>query len=183
MNIVILNGNQDAAHSAFDSYLDQIVMRLSGAGHGVTAFTLRDMEIRQCAGCFACWLKTPGLCVHRDDHESILRAYVGSDLVLFASPLVMGFTSALLKRATDRILPILLPYIDGSSGECRHFMRYEKHPLMALLYDPEDDTDDKDRTIVASMWSRLARNARSRLIFSTQCTVPVEEVCHEIAGL
>ena len=183
MKIVILNGNPDASNNRFDSYLDDIGAWLSGAGHGVTAFALRDMEIRQCIGCFGCWLKTPGSCVLKDEHEGILRAYVDGDVVVFASPLTMGFTSALLKKTTDRIVPILLPYIDGSSGECRHFTRYEKQPLIAVLYEPEDDTDNEDLDIIATMWRRLARNAKSQLALFSSCAVPVEEVCHEIARM
>jgi multimeric flavodoxin WrbA len=125
----------------------------------------------------------PGICALKDEFEGILRAYVESDMVVFASPLAMGFTSALLKKATDRIVPILLPYIDGSSGECRHFQRYEKQPLMALLYEPEDDTDNEDLDIIANMWRRLARNAKSGLALCSSTAVPVEEVCHEITGM
>jgi multimeric flavodoxin WrbA len=180
MNIVILNGNPDETDSSFDGYLDAMVARLAEGGHVVTTFLLRSMEIRQCAGCFDCWIRSPGICPLDDDCKGVLLAFIASDLVIFASPLLMGFTSALLKTTTDRMLPLLLPYIDGASGECRHFLRYQSMPQMAILYAPECDTDTEDLDIVATMWQRLARNYRARLAFVGATTEPVEEVCSEI---
>ena len=180
MDIVVLNGNAAETNAGFDDYLAVLADRMRLRGNTVTIFPLREMDIRSCIGCFSCWVKTPGVCIFADDHPAILRAYVAGDLVLFAAPLVMGFTSALLKKATDRIIPILLPYIDGASGECRHFLRYARSPEMAVLYQPEEDTDFADLEIMQNMWRRLARNAQSRIAFSRSINDPVEEVCREI---
>jgi len=90
----------------------------------VNTLELRSMDLRQCSGCFGCWLKTPGVCATQDQHGQLIRAYLDADVAVLASPLVLGFSSGLLKRAADKLIPILLPYIDASTGECRHFPRY-----------------------------------------------------------
>ncbi|MBP7867400.1 MAG: flavodoxin family protein [Acidobacteria bacterium] len=183
MNVTVVNGNPDPGHGAFDGHLDALARHLGSHGHRCTLLPLRDLDIRQCTGCFSCWLRTPGRCVLPDRYEDVLRAYLASDLLVFASPLVMGFTSALLKRATDRIVPVVLPYIDGSSGECRHFPRYDHTPALAVLYEPEPDTDAEDLEILDLLWRRLARNAATRLAFVKPVSVDPEEVTHAIDRL
>ncbi|MBJ6725499.1 flavodoxin family protein [Geomesophilobacter sediminis] len=179
MNVMIVNGNPDP-DSGFDARLSRLAESARARGDRVQEFTLRELSIAQCVGCFGCWVKTPGICVFRDDQENILRGYVAADLVVMASPLIMGFTSALLKRCTDRIIPVLLPFIDTSTGECRHFLRYGKAPLLAVVYAPEPDTDPEDVEIAANLWQRLARNAGSRIACFRSLEQPLEEVWNEL---
>jgi len=94
---------------------------------------------------------------------------------------VLGFSSGLLKRAADKLIPILLPYIDASTGECRHFPRYPKLPRLAVLYQDEPDTVDEDRAITREIWSRMARNANTSLIACLSTTMATTEVAHAIA--
>jgi multimeric flavodoxin WrbA len=182
MRVVIFNGNPDPTNEAFDGYLEELAAALESAGHSAKRLCLRDMDIRQCIGCFGCWLKTPGVCVSPDQHGDTLRAYLGADAAVFASPLRMGFTSALLKRMTDKLLPSLLPYVDPSTGECRHFRRYASSPRFAVVYQDEPETDDEDRALTAEMWARLARNAHTRLTTSCPISTPAKEVAHAIAS-
>lgn len=176
MRIVILNGNPKPENGRFDWQLAELTRRLLTEGHEVAHFTLRDLKIRQCVGCFHCWIKTPGLCIFKDDQEAILKAWVPAELVIAASPLIMGFTSALLKRSCDRMVPVALPYIDRSSGECRHYLRYGHAPQFGVVYTPEPDTDPEDLAIVADLWQRLARNAGGRLAFFKSLADPAAEV-------
>lgn len=180
MKIVIINGNPSQRDSSFDARLKVLRELMASRRHTVEEFTLRELKIGQCIGCFDCWLKTPGVCPLKDDHAPILSSFVVADLVLMASPLIMGFTSALLKRTCDRLVPTLLPFIDGKSGECRHYLRYGRAPALGLLYAPEGDTDDEDVTIVATLWRRMARNTGSRFALIRSIEDPAEEIFHEI---
>ena len=102
MHITILNGNPDESNQSFDDYLQRLSDALTSDDHGVTVLTLREMDIKYCTGCFGCWVKTPGECVVDDASRDVCRAAIHSDLVLWASPVIMGFYSALLKRAADK---------------------------------------------------------------------------------
>ena len=62
MKITILNGNPEKENNAFDDYLKDLSDSLESSGHEVTTFTIRDLDIRYCIGCFGCWVKTPGEC-------------------------------------------------------------------------------------------------------------------------
>jgi len=181
MNALLMNGNSNPADPRFDAYLQSLAQVLTVQGHGVNTLELRSMDLRQCSGCFGCWLKTPGVCATQDQHGQLIRAYLDADVVVLASPLVLGFSSGLLKRAADKLIPILLPYIDGATGECRHFPRYPKLPRLAVLYQDEPDTADEDRAITREIWSRMARNANTSLIACLSTTMATTEVAHAIA--
>ena len=106
MTICILNGNPSAAAgNGFDAGLRRLAAALEARGQRVEELVLRDLEIRSCRGCFDCWLKTPGQCVLADDGARVCRAVLRSDLLLLASPLIMGFVSAQLKLCLDRVIP------------------------------------------------------------------------------
>ncbi len=181
MKVLILNGNSDAGNRPFETYVAELDSSLRDEGCAVSTQVLRDMDLRRCTGCFGCWLQTPGVCVAPDDHERLLRAYVHADIVVFASPLRMGFTSALLKRATEKLLPTVLPYVDTSTGECRHRMRYARQPRFVVLVQDEPETTPGDHELVAEMYSRFARNAHTALIAYDSLRVPCKEVSRAIA--
>lgn len=166
MRITILNGEPEDS-TVFDSYVHSFARSLEAADHKVTLLDLRDLELQNCSGCWGCWVKTPGECVKHDDGETINRAAIDSDLVILAAPMVMGFTSTLLKRAGDRLIPLVHPYLVVEGGEVHHRPRYARYPLFGLLLGVDADTDDEDIAITRDMWARTARNIKSKLVFTT----------------
>lgn len=183
MNIIILNGNPDPGNRTFDRYIASILKELAGRGHLARSFTLREMDIRYCLGCWTCWIKTPGECVHRDDMPSIYKAAMASDLLLFASPLIMGFTSGLLKRANERLIPLIHPHLALVQGECHHRKRYARYPGLGLLLQKGEDTDEDDIRITTDIYRREAVNFHSTLRAIFLADRPVNEVCDEIDAL
>ena len=184
MKITILNGNPNASNIAFDDYLNRLSDALSWDRNEITIFTLRDMDLRYCRGCWGCWLKTPGECVVKDDTHEIRRQYINSDLALFASPVVMGFTSALLKRAHEKLFPpLLLPHFALVQNEVYHAARYDKYPLMALLLEKGENTDEEDIGIISDIYRRDAINLWTSFSFTRFTSDPIEEIANEINGL
>jgi hypothetical protein len=183
MNILILNGNRDAGARSFDRYLASLAKELAGRGHLARVMTLRDLDIRYCTGCWTCWLKTPGECVHRDDMASVYKAVMAADLLFFASPLVMGFVSGLLKRANERLIPLIHPYLAIAQGECHHRGRYDRYPGLGLILGKGPDADDDDVRITADIYRREAINFLTSLRAVFLSDRPVKEVCDEIDAL
>jgi multimeric flavodoxin WrbA len=181
MKIAVLNGEPEAG-SGFDLYVRALAERAAAKGHDVQLLDLRTLDLKGCSGCFGCWVKTPGECVKRDDSASVCRAVIGSDLVLLASPLVMGFTTALLKRAADQMIPLIHPYLIVEGGEMHHRARYKHYPLLALLLSPGPDSDAEDIAITEQLWSRMARNMKSRLTFTAVADRTPEEVVDELSA-
>jgi multimeric flavodoxin WrbA len=183
MKITIINGNPDASNIEFDSYLKKLSGILVADNHVVTAFNLRDMEIRYCTGCLNCFVKTPGECILKDASAEVLRKYINSDFALFASPVIMGFTSALLKKVQDRLTPLLLPYFDLSPDGVRHVGRYAKFPNIGLLLEKSKGIDGDTIKIIQDVYARYATNIKSSLIFVKLTSSSVEEVRNEINHL
>ena len=180
MKITILNGNPDADNVKFDSYLKELSDLLKSSKHTVTILELRDIDVRYCIGCWGCWVKTPGECIVADGSRDICRECINSDLVLFTSPVIMGFTSALLKKAHDKLIPLIHPYLEFVQGEIHHLARYDKYPLMALLLERSKDNDEEDIEIISDIYRRDAINLKTSFCFTRLTDNPAEEVANEI---
>src|ERR1035437_3288965 len=108
-------------------------------GHEVTRIDLRDLDIKFCTGCWSCWWATPGKCVFRDHMLQIYPEMVAAELIIWASPLILGHVSALTKTAQDRFIPLAHPYIEVVDGECHHRKRYEHNANVGLFVGHTSD--------------------------------------------
>jgi multimeric flavodoxin WrbA len=185
MKVTLLNGNPNASDDAFDNYLDSLERQLNNKGYTVNTLTLRELEARYCTGCWACWVQTPGLCIHEDASREVCRDVIQSDFVLFASPVIMGYLSAILKKFMDKMIPLVHPYITVDNGEAHHRARYDKtdYPVGGLLLGRTPGTDEEDIDIIRSIHERTMLNLKSRNAFTLLTDEPVEEVVHAINHL
>ncbi|HOT90290.1 MAG TPA: NAD(P)H-dependent oxidoreductase [Anaerolineae bacterium] len=182
MNITIVNGNSHPHQTTFETYLSTLAAQLTAEGHTVTPYTLREMDIRYCVGCFGCWVKTPGECVARDASREVCRTLINSDFALWAAPLRLGFPDAMLKKMLDKSIPLLHPYFLIDDGEVRHRPRYDHYPRVGLLLEKEADTDAEDLRIVGEILTRTAKGLKSRMEFVLTTEQPVTDVVHAITN-
>ncbi len=181
MKITLLNGNPQQGNAAFEGYLTRLADCLQANGHTLTPLTLRDLNIRYCTGCFGCWVKRPGLCIFDDDSDLVRRTVIHSDFVLCASPVIMSFYSALLKKTIDKLIPLIHPHIIMIQGEMHHKPRYSRYPDYGLLLQKSADTDDEDIRIISDIHARTALNLhKSKNLFTFTTEQKMEEVCHAI---
>jgi len=178
MRLAILDGNP-AAGGAFDEWVERFAAALETEGHAVRRLALRELSLAQCKGCFACWLRTPGRCSIRDDGEVLLRAVLESDLVVHASPVSMGFVSPLLKRAQERLLPILHPFMQIVAGEVHHRLRYDRYPRIALVHG-HLDCDGEDARILEDIYRAVALETHVSLALTASTEEAPEEVARAI---
>lgn len=177
MNITILNGNPSGG-DRFDEYQDALKGILEKSGNQVNMILLKDLKLHHCTGCFGCWVRTPGKCVHKDDGPELLTAIINTGLVIYASPLIMGFVSALLKTAMDRSIPLIHPHFELVKGEVHHKKRYESYPALGVIVAHEEGTDDL--TLVKDLFSRYAINFKSELSFCITTELGLTEALDEI---
>jgi len=140
MKAVIFNGakEDDPAIKAIEK---TIADQLTKEKWEVEPLELRDMKIANCAGCFGCWVKTPGTCVIDDEGRETTRKAFQSDLLVWLTPVTFGGYSSELKKALDRIIPILLPYFQIYHGQIHHEMRYKKYPKLLVIGVQEPDVN------------------------------------------
>ena len=183
MKIVILDGALENTPKNWEAYLSGLIATLKRNNHQVNHFLLKDNDIHHCEGCFKCWVQTPGKCEFDDDSRVINRAISNSDFVLFASPLVMGFPTSILKKKMDRMIPLVHPYSEIVQGEMHHIHRYEKYPLFGLLLQPESADTEENISIVSQIFARTALNIKSRLTFSVTTEEPTQKTAALIENL
>jgi multimeric flavodoxin WrbA len=157
MKTVILNGT---AMVGQDSLADRVYSMLAAVIQAknwpVVNFSLAAMDIKPCRGCFSCWVKTPGRCVIKeDDQEAILRAWADADLIALLTSITFGGYAPELKKAMDRIIPVLLPFFIKIRGETHHPQRYpHRRRLLVIGTQKQEDADSE------SVFRRLVqRNA------------------------
>ena len=178
MKITILNGNPSP--TKFDVYLEDLVFLLVAKGHQVIQINLRVLKLKYCTGCFDCWTKFPGYCAVDEASHELGRAVINSDFTLWASPLKMGFPTALMKMGFDKHLPLIHPYMVVDQGEAHHLKRYDKYPRVGMLVERESDTTEKDLGIITDIFSRTALNFKSKLEFMETSEKAVEDIAQKI---
>lgn len=161
MYLTIVNGsNPDPRWKPYDDALLRLVEKLR-SHHHVDYFTIKNMKLNPCTGCWDCWVKTPGVCMHKDDGPSFQKSLAHTEGLLFFSPVVCGFISSETKKALDRFIPSALPYIRIHEGECHHLPRYQDPKLFGLFLYDTGDLDPEALHILENYSDRLQKNIKA----------------------
>ena len=68
MKILALNSSPlGYGESKTELKLNTLVEGMRSARAEVEVIDLQTKKVNNCAGCFSCWTKTPGTCIHKDD--------------------------------------------------------------------------------------------------------------------
>ena len=125
----------------------------------VTVIPVDAGTIKDCIGCWSCWVRTPGLCVHQDAMTQIYEQLMASDRVVLAMPTGGGFLSGAAKTFIDRLIPLYHPYIMIHHGEMMHYARYDSYPEMDFYWDRTSLTEEAD-AVVEDYFYRVAYHFR-----------------------
>ena len=70
MSVLVLN-----TLSEYNDEVLELQNQICAQSEGSEVVYTREMKISHCIGCNYCWLKTPGVCVIKDDYEIILKKF------------------------------------------------------------------------------------------------------------
>lgn len=134
MKVLALNSSpRKGGQSKTELMLSHLVKGMQDAGADVKTVHLRDKTVRNCAGCFTCWTKTPGTCIHKDDMtKELYPIWLEADLAVYATPLYHFHMNATMKAFIERTLPVLEPFFLEDENRTHHPLR-SKHPKMVFL--------------------------------------------------
>jgi multimeric flavodoxin WrbA len=134
MKILALNSSpRSEGESKTGLMLDHLVAGMAEACANVEVVKLCKKTVKNCIGCFTCWTKTPGVCILKDDMTNeLFQKWLGSDLVVYATPLYHYTVNAAMKAFIERTLPALLPFFEGRNGRTFHPIR-QKPPKAVVL--------------------------------------------------
>jgi multimeric flavodoxin WrbA/putative sterol carrier protein len=154
MKVLALNSSpRGEGQSKTELMLNPLVQGMRDAGAEVEVVDLRKKTIRNCSGCFTCWTKTPGVCIHKDDmSRELFPKFIESDLVVYATPLYHFTVNATMKAFIERTLPILQPFLEGNDEATKHPLRHEfpKAVFLSVAGFPEMSVFDQ-----LSSWVRF----------------------------
>lgn len=147
MKVLALNSSpRGGGQSKTELMLNHLVQGMREAGADVEVIALRDKKVKNCVGCYACWTKTPGVCIHNDDMTNELYPkWLEADLAVYGTPLYHFTVNAAMKAFIERTLPILEPLFELHGERTRHPLRH-RHPAVAMLSVagfPEDAVFDQ----------------------------------------
>lgn len=143
--IVILNGSPRAKGNT-ETMINSFVLGAKEAGHSVSKFNLREMNVHPCIGCLKGGKDKNSPCVQKDDMDKIYPQYQEADIFVLASPLYYWSFSAQLKMALDRIFAVT---------EANDYQTPYKECIMLIA--AEDDTSENFAPMV-SYYQTLLKN-------------------------
>jgi putative NADPH-quinone reductase len=135
MNVLAINSSpRSDAESYTAMLLQSLVEGMREEGAAVEVVALREKKIKYCTGCFSCWTKTPGICIHKDDmSRELFPKWLACDLVVYATPLYYHTINAMLAAFMERTLPAILPFFkQDANGKTYHPVR-TRIPANVLL--------------------------------------------------
>ena len=121
--VLVLNGSPRGLKSNTQAILTPFLEGVREAGAEAESLVVRDLDIKFCLGCFACWSSTPGRCCQEDDMTRVLELWRQADYVVYATPLYHFGMTALLKRLVERTLPLLEPRMEQYGDRTGHPLR------------------------------------------------------------
>lgn len=145
MKITLINLMSASEQRALEKIQGHYQEQFKGAQ--INLISLGNEAIKDCIGCWNCWVKTPGVCIHKDVMTDVYKEYLDSDRVVMLFPTKAGFISGSAKAFIDRIIPIYHPYIDIIEGEMMHYYRYSHYPLMDFYWSADGLSDEEDQVI------------------------------------
>lgn len=120
MKALLVNGSPRGAGGNTAIILDPFAEGLRDAGAQVETILVRNLTINPCLGEFACWYRTPGVCLHDDSMKAILPMVASADILVLATPVYVDGMTGPLKCFLDRIIPLIYPRVEMRDGHCRH---------------------------------------------------------------
>jgi multimeric flavodoxin WrbA/putative sterol carrier protein len=134
MKVLAINSSpRGEGQSKTQLMLDALVTGMQDAGAQVDVVHLRQKKVNDCIGCYTCWTKTPGICIHKDDMtRELFPKLIEADLLVLASPLYHYTVNAAMKGFIERTLPMIQPFFEQDGERTRHPLRHE-HPDVVVL--------------------------------------------------
>ncbi|HOC01090.1 MAG TPA: flavodoxin family protein [Verrucomicrobiota bacterium] len=153
MKLTVFNGSPRGRTSNTHLIVEPLLEGARQAGGDTEEVFLVEQDIKHCLGCFSCWGQTPGKCVHNDDMASLIDLFIDSDYVGMATPVYGMFMTALLKKFTERLLPLNTPHIhknkDGSFFHEGRLKRFPRQFMIANAGFPGEHSFDLFRAYMA----------------------------------
>lgn len=117
----------------FGKEMDETIKKLYGKDEEVTVIS-DDGTIKDCIGCFGCWIKTPGQCVLSDDYQTLGALLGKTSSLLIICKCTYGTYSPFIRNVLDRSLSYVHPDFTMREGEIHHKLRYSNRVHVTIFF-------------------------------------------------
>ncbi len=155
MKILAINGSPRGKNSNTDKLLIPFLQGAQAGNADVEEIYLSQKNIKGCQGCFACWVKTPGKCILKDDMPELLDKVNMADVIIFATPLYDFGMSGQMKIFVDRLIPLMEPFFVEKNGKMAHPIRRNR-PWKTILISNEGFLEKAHFDILVSHMNKMA---------------------------
>jgi hypothetical protein len=133
MKILVINASPRMESGNTQVILTPFIIGLKEAGASVDLVVLRKKNIKECTGCFSCYSKTPGRCVHDDEMPAIMEMIKAADMLVLATPIYIDGMTSLAKKFVDRMVTFLDPHFISENNRVCHPLRFSFPNKMFLI--------------------------------------------------
>ena len=164
MKIFAVNGSPNMKKGMTHILMETFLKGAREAGAEVETVLLQKKKIQYCIGCFNCWVKTPGVCVHKDDMPELLEKVRGADYLVIGTPLYVDNMTAQTKTFLDRMIPLADPHFELVDGHYRHPRRHGENPPDVVLVSACGFYERDNFDGLIDHMERMCRNMQSRFV-------------------
>ena len=133
MKVLAFNGSPRMKKGVTDSLLQTFLDGAESAGAQTETVYVANQKIKYCVGCFSCWFKHPGKCIHDDDMLMIRKKIKAADIIVFGCPVYFDGFTAQMKTMLDRLIAGGSPFIENRDGHARHPSHGKEKKVRKLL--------------------------------------------------
>ncbi|MCD6287636.1 MAG: flavodoxin family protein [Candidatus Hydrogenedentes bacterium] len=123
MNVVVLDASPKGSDGNTAFLLEPLTEGMNKTGADIDVVHIREIKVKPCIGCYHCWTKEPGKCVHDDDMVWLMPKLASSNIIVLATPLYVDGMAGPMKLVLDRMLPAIEWKFELRNGHCRHPVR------------------------------------------------------------
>jgi multimeric flavodoxin WrbA len=134
MKIMAIDGSPHGESGNTTLLLERFVSGALEAGAEVERVGVHSLRIEPCCSRMACWYRTPGVCIHRDDISDIMPRLAEADAWVLSTPVHVGGMTESMVRFMERTVVLLSPMFEIHEGHTRHVASpYGMHKSVALI--------------------------------------------------
>jgi len=173
MKITAFNGSPKGEAGNTNIMVTAFLDGARQAGAEVENIFLAEKEINHCKACGNC-IVSNGKCVIEDDMKDLIKKYVESEIVVFATPLQIDNISGMMKVFMDRTFCIGNPYFEkDENGEYRGSkpkLFKNGMPPKIVVISSAGYPQRSNFQVISLLMKRLARNFHMELIAEIYAT-------------
>ncbi len=125
MKIIVINAAPRREAGNTQTILTPFLVGARAQGAKVDVAMLARKNIKRCIGCFTCYAKTPGVCIHADDMPALTERIRSADMMILATPVYLDGMTSWAKTLIDRMVVFLDPHFTQDEKGLVHPLRWK----------------------------------------------------------